>query len=126
MQGLSLISSHPLEQIRNVRLLPESRSPSPAGPPCLRGFFVGVRWTNRDVAPGNRCPDAGARIAWGARRERTDGHAGQRGRGTAFIGAVPKFRWPGRWRDVRSVRAVRVAVGTGAARVGGLFRAAGA
>src|SRR5690606_14733329 len=44
MQGLSLISSHPLEQIRNVRLLPESRSPSPAGPPCLRGFFVGVRW----------------------------------------------------------------------------------
>ena len=46
--------------------------------------------------------------------------------GTAFIGAVPKFRWPGRWRDVRSVRAVRAAVGTGAARVGGLFRAAGA
>src|SRR5690606_14834847 len=31
--------------------------------------------------------------------------------GTALIGTVPKFRGPGRWRHVRSVRAVRAVVG---------------
>src|SRR5690606_36651889 len=136
MQGLSPISPIPWSRSRNVRLLPESRSLAPPAPPACVAFYwskAGARdpgpWAPEGQELVTACPPPARLLQEHFSRDRWFPSPRNTGRRlcVAFIPPVPQSGHPdGGPRRVQPVRTVRAVVGTGAARHGGVFRAAGA